>query len=406
MFNISIKRTFQRSPVKFFGFSLLFLYEFGFSSFINIRPFNYAFNAFLVLLFLTCVYKFLAYKKRKDLLFFCLFGLMSFFFIFSDVVNRMFSFQPFVLLAMLFSGFVLPDSVDDISMILMIKTIANTLGLTFVVVLNFNVMMTAHSVISSPFLNLDTFASLARSGVFLSFLSFLSLNGKTKYRFYCFVPFFINLIYLLASLRVGSILLAILCALLFLYIYLFKKRKTTFLIVLTAAIGVFSLLLLFLPSRLEVINRIKMLFLQIFDLNHIYEGSLRERSCMIIRDFCMCFRYPIFGMGSNGTLKMNTVVGHNLFGCISLSYGLVASAIYLIYVLSPIRLAKTIKNGYLLYFALYILAIEIFDIFYGMGSLSRTNYFLVGLSFFSTRLPDLSFGRARMASNFYYEVKL
>ncbi len=396
----------QRSPVKFFGFILLFIYEFGFSSFVNIRPFNYVFNVFLVLLFLACIYKFLAYKKRKDLLFFCLFLLMSFFFIFSDVINRTFSFQPFVLLAMLFSGFILPDSIDDVSVILLIKTIANTLGLTFIVALNFSLMVTTHSVISSPFLNLDTFASLARSGVFLSFLSFLSLNRKTKSRFFCFVPLLINLIYLLVSLRVGSILLAILCSLLFLYIYLFKKKKTTFIVVLTAAIGVFSLLLLFLPSRFEVINRIKMLFLQIFDLNHIYEGSLRERSCMIIRDFCMCFRYPIFGMGSDGTLKMNTVVGHNLFGCISLSYGLGASAIYLIYVLFPIRSAKTLKNGYLLYFALYILAIEIFDIFYGMGSLSRTNYFLVGLSFFSTRLPDLSFGRSETASNFYYEVKL
>lgn len=331
---------------------------------------------------------------------------MSFFFISSDIINGIFSFQPFILLMMLFCGFVLPDSADDLPKVFFTKVVANTLGLTAIVIINFNATVSSRLIVSSPFLNLDTFASIARSSIFLSFLLLLSPNKRRKLRFLPFVPMLLNLFYLILSKRVGSILLTVFCFFIFSYVFLLKKRKIITVIVLTLVVGAFALILLSFSTRIEVVNRIKVLFYQVLNLNHIYEGSSRERSCMIIRDFCMSLRFPFFGIGSNNTLKMNTVIGHNFFGCVSLSYGLGASVIYLIYSFSPIILVKKIQKGYLLYFALYVLTIELFDVFYGMGSLSRINYFLLGLSFFATRLPNSLYTKTAINNGLYYEVKL
>ena len=193
----------------------IFLYQFAFASLINIKPFNYIFNLLLIILCSAPILKFLlngGYKHIRALVFITPFLLLLILFLTSDSSNGVLSFQPFVLLFMLLSSYsICFENNKMFSYVIMAIALSNTLGLITDVALNFSLCLREKIIVSAPYLNLDSFAAIARSNICLTVLLLIFFSNtnhfkKIKYSL-SFAVIIINSILLFFSFRIGSIVL-------------------------------------------------------------------------------------------------------------------------------------------------------------------------------------------------------
>ena len=387
-----MKRAFTLIKKEWFeiiGISFLFLYELIFSSLIGISPFNHIANIVLVLFFISSIVALLLKKeftKSDNRPFFIFFLLLSFFFLLSDVCNNSLSFKPFVLLIALFSSYSLYKFTNlSLSTFLLAFLLATGLGLSIIVTKNIKSIIEIKSIYSDPFLNLDSFAAIARNGFCIGLLL---IFGFKENKFPILLKLLtisftlLCLLYLVLSFRVGSLILTLLFVLVSLTYLLWIKKKIVTIVILYCLVILGFFAILFIPSKIDVLSRIQLSFFQLFDLDYIYEGSTRERAIMVFRDLSLSLRFPFYGAGSNFSQTVNYITGHNAFGCIALSYGWLSLIIYSILCFVPsFYFLRKKHNNQITYFFLYFLTIQFFDLLYGMGTTSRQNYLITGLAF-------------------------
>lgn len=360
---------------------LLLLFGFGFSTYYLNRPALSKIAVVLLLLIFTFSFLRLVAKRdfRIDTCFVFSFVVLLFVLI-SNFVSGVFSYDFIVLIGIFYCSYLFVKL--DISKYLFLSLIALTIGASLgccLVFIHYLRVGFSHY-LDSFFGNADGIADGAASFSILSFL--LSVLAYRKYGIK--KVFFLSLVsipFLLMVIifrRVGPIIKIFVFLLIVLELYLWKKNKFLF-VVSIALVFTFLIIMFTIPFKQAILSRIQQSFIQMKYLDYYIEGSVRERTLMLFRDFDYFLRFPIIGNGMYNYLNYNSVPSHNLFGSIGGDYGLVVSL--LLFGLSLLFTYKTRNNKQFRLIALYFLLVVVFSVFYGTCFLSRMTYFVAGSLF-------------------------
>lgn len=313
-------------------------------------------------------------------------------------------YKPILLLLILLSSFsICSNNIKLTKTLLFLSCVLITLSLSLIIFVNFSKFKGMSNTASEPFMNLDTFGSYARNSLCISFVflihSFTHIrNNKKIISFVCLiillVCFLLSLVLVLLSRRLGSIELMLIVFITFLYLFLLRRKHYFLVVCISLLIAMGFILLITIPSNNDIVKRAQVSIYQMFNPFIILDASARERTVMLYRDFVLSNRFLLLGMGTDGVAEVIYTNGHNIFGCYTLSYGLLATILYsmpFVYVFSKRRTLPTLFY----YFSIYFFIVNLFDIFYGMGAISRNNYIYIGalISFLTFAKKDLATSR-------------
>lgn len=349
-------------------------------------------NIILILLVLFSAFRIIYFKKFREPIFryvLVYIGILCAIMVASNFLAKdWFEYKPILLLLLLFSSFsICAKNNKLVKILLLLSCIIITISLAFIVLINLSKFKGMSNTASEPFMNLDTFGSYARNSLCMSFILLIYCvpqikKNKTIITVLCvallLICFLFSLAFVLLSRRLGSIELMLIVFISFLCLFLLKRKHYLWFVCFLFFVFLALVLLVSIPSNNAIINRAQIIIYQMFNPFLILDASARERTIMLYRDFILSNRFLFIGLGTDGVTSVIYTNGHNIFGCFTLSYGILATMLYFApFLLVFIKRNRLPKLFY--YFSIYFFIVNIFDVFYGMGAISRNNYIYIGV---------------------------
>lgn len=362
---------------------LFLLFGFGFSAYYLNRPgLSKIAVVLLLLIFVISVVRLIVKRDFKiDVCFVFSFVILSIVLI-SNFISNVFSYDFIVLIGILYCSYLFAKLNPSRNLFLSLTALTAGASLGCCLIFVHYLRTGLSNYLDSYFGNADGIADGAASFIILSFALFLSTSNKCKIKtilsfLAILIPF---LLMVILFKRIGPLFKLFFSFFICLEIIFWKKNKYLALGSIVVVL-IFLIVMLATPFENSILRRIQQSFIQIKYLNYYIEGSVRERTLMLFRDFDYSLRFPIVGNGMYDYLNYNVVASHNLFGSIGGDYSLIVA--FLLMCLPFFFFKKTRNKKHIKPISVYFLFIICFSAFYGTAFLSRMIYFVAG-SLFAT----------------------